>query len=60
MNKELKQRTKEWMSLERRTLEQRRVANEYYDSNLMKLIEQEFIRNNRSYGLYCNLCRDFL
>lgn len=49
MNRELKQRTKEWMSLERRTLEQRRVADEYYESNMMKLIEQEFIQNNRTY-----------
>ena len=45
--KGLKQYTEEWMQLERKTLEQRREAELFYDLNLMKLIEEEFIRNNQ-------------
>ena len=43
MNKELSKITKEWMELERKTLEQRKKAEEFYDQNLMKLIEEDFI-----------------
>ncbi|MBQ9334122.1 MAG: TIGR02710 family CRISPR-associated protein [Lachnospiraceae bacterium] len=46
MNKELMKKTEEWMKLERKTLEQRREADLYYDTNLMKLIEQDFIERN--------------
>lgn len=48
MNKKLKEKTKEWMALERKTLEQRREADLYYDTNLMKLIEEDFIERNRN------------
>ncbi len=47
MNKELKKKTEEWMALERKTLEQRQVADAFYDDELMKLIEKEFKKNNR-------------
>ena len=39
--------TKEWMALERKTLEQRKAADKYYDDNLMKLIESKFVRSNK-------------
>lgn len=48
MNKKLKQKTKEWMGLERATLEQRAVAENYYETELMELIVKEFRANNRS------------
>lgn len=47
MNKELKLMTNEWKSLERMTLEQRKKADEFYDTHLMCLIEEEFVRNNK-------------
>ena len=43
MNKELKKMTEQWMSLERETLEQRKKAEQYYDENLMSLIEEDSI-----------------
>ena len=46
--KNLQQYTEEWMQLERKTLEQRKEAELFYDENLMKLIEEEFIRSNRN------------
>ncbi len=46
MNKKLKEKTKEWMQLERKTLEQRKEADRYYDLNLMKLIEEDYIERN--------------
>ena len=46
MNKELIEKTKEWMQLERKTLEQRMEADLYYEKNLMKLIEEDFITRN--------------
>ena len=33
MNKELKKITEEWMKLERKTLEQRKHAEDFYDQN---------------------------
>lgn len=48
MNKKLKDKTKEWMSLERATLKQREIAEQYYETELMKLIEKEFIEKNRN------------
>lgn len=48
MNKELKLKVNEWKSLERMTLEQRKKADEFYDTNLMGLIEEEFVRNNKN------------
>ena len=47
MNKKLRQKTEEWMQLERRTLEQRRAAEEYYEQNLMKLIEDDYVKRNK-------------
>lgn len=43
MNSELKKNTEKWKGLERKTLEQRRVADEFYDKNLMRLIEKDFL-----------------
>ena len=47
MKKDLKEFTQEWMQLERKTLEQRRQADEFYESNLMALIEEDFIKRNQ-------------
>ena len=47
MNKRLKEMTNEWMQLERKTLEQRQIAEKFYDDNLMKLIEKDFIQRNQ-------------
>ena len=46
MNSELKKNTEKRKGLERKTLEQRRVADEFYDKNLMKLIEKDFVDRN--------------
>ncbi|MBP3195940.1 MAG: TIGR02710 family CRISPR-associated protein [Butyrivibrio sp.] len=48
MNKILVQKTNEWMQLERKTLAQRKRADEYYDTQLMKLIEEDFIKRNKT------------
>lgn len=48
MNSKLKQMTQEWERLERRTAEQRKAAEAFYDENLMALIEKDFIRRNKS------------
>lgn len=47
MKNELKKVTEEWMRLERMTLEQRKNAEAFYDEKLMKLIEKEFLKNNK-------------
>ena len=47
MNQRLKAMTNEWMQLERKTLKQRQIAEQFYDNNLMKLIEEDFIRRNQ-------------
>lgn len=47
MNNQLKKMTNEWMQLERKTLEQRQIAEQFYDENLMKLIEEDFIERNQ-------------
>lgn len=47
MKNELKKVTEEWMQLERMTLEQRKNAELFYDEKLMKLIEKEFLKNNK-------------
>ena len=47
MNKELQKVTKEWMKLERKTLEQRQEADRYYDENLMDLIKEDYIARNK-------------
>ena len=43
----LKRLTAQWMQLERKTLEQRKIAARFYDEHLMKPIEEEYINNNR-------------
>ena len=48
MNQELINATEKWKSLERKTAKQREKAENYYETKLMKLIEDEFIANNRS------------
>lgn len=47
MKNELRNVTEEWMKLERMTMEQRKVAEVFYDERLMKLIEKEFIKKNK-------------
>ncbi len=47
MKKDLKKITQEWMQLERKTQEQRKLADEFYENKLMKLIEEEYIENNK-------------
>ena len=42
----LEKATKQWMALERKTLEQRKAADQFYDENVMKLIEEDYIRRN--------------
>ena len=46
MNQELITMTEKWKSLERKTVKQRKKAENFYDTKLMKLIEEEFIANN--------------
>ena len=48
MDNELKRKTEEWMRLERKTVEQRKQADQYYDMELMSLIEKDFIKRNKS------------
>lgn len=47
MNKNLLLKTKEWMQLERKTFEQRQLAEEFYENHLMELIEEDFIVRNK-------------
>lgn len=47
MKKDLIKMTQEWMRLERKTLEQRKQADEFYENNMMKLIEDDFIERNQ-------------
>lgn len=46
MSKQLQEKTQEWMELERKTLEQRKLAEEFYDKNLMRLIKEDFLERN--------------
>lgn len=39
--------TEKWMQLERKTIKQREAAEQFYEKNLMKLIEENFIERNR-------------
>jgi len=48
MNESLMKKTEEWMQLERKTLAQRKVAEEFYYENLMSLIEADYIDRNKS------------
>ena len=47
MNAALKKKTEEWMQLERKTLEQRREADIFYQQNLMSLIEKDYQKRNK-------------
>ncbi len=47
MNRKLQQKTQEWMRLERRTLQQRKQADEFYETNLMELIEADYVKRNK-------------
>ena len=47
MKKDLTKMTQEWMQLERKTMEQRRQADEFYENKLMTLIEEDFIERNQ-------------
>ena len=47
MKNELQKVTEEWMQLERKTLQQRKDAELFYDEKLMRLIEKTFIRKNK-------------
>lgn len=48
MNVNLTTKTEEWMQLERKTLEQRKLAEQFYDENLMDLIVEDYIERNQS------------
>jgi len=47
MNKALQEMTKQWMQLERKTLEQRKEADEFYETNLLELISEDYIARNK-------------
>ena len=47
MNKVLKEKTELWMTLERKTLEQRKKAEQFYEEEMMEYIVKEYIRNNK-------------
>ena len=46
-NKTLNELAEYWKQLERKTVEQRRKADNYYENILMEPIIQEFVENNR-------------
>ena len=46
-SRKLEKVTQEWMQLERKTFEQRKLAEEFYDANLMTLIEEDYVKRNR-------------
>ena len=47
MNKVLKEKTELWMTLERKTLEQIKMAEQFYEEEMMEYIVKEYIRNNK-------------
>lgn len=49
MNEELKNRTREWMELERKTFEQRKKAESFYEENLLELIVDDYLTRNGDY-----------
>ena len=49
MKTALRKMTEQWMQLERKTLEQRKLAAQFYDENLMKLIEEDYCKRNKDY-----------
>lgn len=48
MDKILKEKTEQWMTLERKTLEQRKKAEQFYEEEMMEHIVREYISNNKS------------
>ncbi len=48
MNASLREKTQEWMQLERKTIEQRKLAETFYDENLMDLIVEDFVERNQA------------
>ena len=46
-NNSLEKMTEEWKCLERKTLEQRKEADDFYDKNLMDLIRDDYIARNK-------------
>lgn len=46
MKQELIAMTEKWKGLERKTVKQREKADNFYETKLMKLIEEEFVANN--------------
>lgn len=47
VNKILREKTELWMTLERKTLEQRKKAELFYEEEMMEHIVKEYIRNNK-------------
>lgn len=47
MKQDLIQKTQEWMQLERKTVEQRKEAENFYENQLMNLIVDEYIKRNK-------------
>lgn len=47
MNNILKEKTEQWMALERKTFEQRAIAEKFYEEELMGQITKEFVTNNK-------------
>ncbi len=43
----LDEKTAQWMSLERKTLEQRKAADDFYDTEMMSLIGESFTEHNK-------------
>ena len=48
MDKILQEKTEQWMTLERKTLEQRKKAEQFYEEEMMEYIVREYIGNNKS------------
>lgn len=48
MNKILEEKTEQWMTLERKTLEQRKIADQFYEEEMMEYIVKEYINNNKA------------
>ena len=47
MNEELSRLTEQWKQMERKTEQQRRLADAFYETDMMRLIEEDFIARNR-------------
>lgn len=58
MNTNLREKTQEWMQLERKTLEQRKLADTFYDENLMDLVVEDFVERNQ--GLLIDEVKDLV